>query len=81
MRNVYVLALAQALSAAGMMTVFLLGGIIGSELAPLPQLATPPVSLTVVGLAATAIPAALLMERIGRRSWSRSRRRWCPMRS
>lgn len=68
MRNVYVLAIAQALSAAGMMTVFLLGGILGSELAPLPQLATLPVSLTVVGLAATAIPAALLMERIGRRA-------------
>jgi MFS family permease len=68
MRNVYVLALAQALSAAGMMTVFLLGGILGSQFAPLPQLATLPVSLTVVGLAATAIPAALLMERIGRRN-------------
>ncbi len=68
MRNVYVLSLAQALSAAGMMTIFLLGGIIGSELAPLPQLATLPVSLTVVGLAVTAIPAALIMERIGRRN-------------
>ena len=68
MRNVYVLAIAQALSAAGMMTVFLLGGILGSQFAPLPQLATLPVSLTVVGLAATAIPAALLMERIGRRT-------------
>ena len=68
MRNVYVLSLAQALSAAGMMTIFLLGGIIGSELAPLPQLATLPVSLTVVGLAITAIPAALIMERIGRRN-------------
>jgi MFS family permease len=67
-RNVYVLALAQALSAAGMMTVFLLGGIIGSGLAPVPHLATLPVSLTVVGLAATTIPAALLMERIGRRN-------------
>lgn len=68
MRNVYVLAIAQALSAAGMMTVFLLGGILGSQFAPMPQLATLPVSLTVVGLAATAIPAALLMERIGRRN-------------
>jgi MFS family permease len=68
MRNVYVLSLAQALSAAGMMTIFLLGGIIGSELAPLPQIATLPVSLTVVGLAATAIPAALIMERVGRRN-------------
>ena len=68
MRNVYVLAVAQAFSAAGMMTVFLLGAIVGSELAPMPELATLPVSLTVVGLAATAIPAALLMERIGRRT-------------
>jgi MFS family permease len=67
-RNVYVLATAQAFSAAGMMTVFLLGAIVGSELAPMPELATLPVSLTVVGLAATAIPAALLMERIGRRT-------------
>jgi MFS family permease len=67
-RNVYVLAIAQALSAAGMMTVFLLGGILGSGLAPRPELATLPVSLTVVGLAATVIPAALLMERIGRRN-------------
>ncbi|HSJ95683.1 MAG TPA: MFS transporter [Myxococcota bacterium] len=68
MRNVYVLAVAQAFSAAGMMTVFLLGAIVGSQLAPIPELATLPVSLTVVGLAATAIPAALLMERIGRRT-------------
>jgi MFS family permease len=67
-RNVYVLATAQAFSAAGMMTVFLLGAIVGSELAPMPELATLPVSLTVVGLAATAFPAALLMERIGRRT-------------
>jgi MFS family permease len=67
-RNVYVLALAQALSAAGMMTVFLLGSIVGSQLAPRPELATLPVSLTVVGLAATAIPAALLMQRVGRRA-------------
>jgi MFS family permease len=67
-RNVYVLAVAQAFSAAGMMTVFLLGAIVGSELAPIPELATLPVSLTVVGLAATAIPAALLMERTGRRT-------------
>ena len=64
-----------------MMTVFLLGGILGSQFAPMPQLATLPVSPTVVGLAATAIPAALLMERIGRRNaigWRRSTwRPWC----
>jgi MFS family permease len=67
MRNVYVLAVAQALSAAGMMTVFLLGGILGAAFAPLPSFATLPVALTVVGLAASTVPAALLMERHGRR--------------
>lgn len=68
MRNVYVLAAAQALSASGMMTMTLLGGILGSELAPSPQLATLPVSLTILGLAAATIPAALVMQHVGRRA-------------
>jgi MFS family permease len=68
MRNVLVLTFAQALSAAGMMTMTLLGGILGSELAPAPVLATLPISLVIFGLATTTIPAALLMERIGRRN-------------
>lgn len=45
MRNVVVLSVAQALSASGMMTMTLLGGILGSQLAPSPQLATLPVSI------------------------------------
>jgi MFS family permease len=67
-RNVYVLAVAQALLGAGTMVVFLLGGIIGSLLAPAPDLATLPVSLAVIGLALATIPAALAMDRFGRRS-------------
>jgi len=66
-RNVLVLTVAQALSASGMMTMTLLGGILGSIYAPLPQLATLPVSLTVVGLALTTVPAALLAQRVDRR--------------
>jgi MFS family permease len=66
-RDVYVLTAAQALSASGMMTMTLLGGILGSELAPSPELATLPVSCTILGLALTTMPAALLMQRIGRR--------------
>jgi MFS family permease len=66
-RNVYVLAVAQALLGAGTMVVFLLGGIIGSLLSPRPELATLPVSLAVVGLALATIPAALAMDRFGRR--------------
>ncbi len=52
---------------AGASVVVLLGGIIGSELAPSPALATLPISLMIVGAALFAIPAAMLMEKIGRR--------------
>jgi MFS family permease len=67
MRTVWLLAAAQAFSAAGMVTMFLLGGILGSELAPSPQLATLPLSLLIVGLALATVPAALAMQRYGRR--------------
>jgi MFS family permease len=67
MRTVRILATAQGLSAAGMMTMFLLGGIIGSELAPVPTLATLPLSLMIVGVAIATVPAALTMQRFGRR--------------
>ena len=67
MRTVRILALAPGLSAAGMMTMFLLGGISGSELAPAPQLATLPLSLVIVGVALATVPAALAMQRFGRR--------------
>lgn len=67
MRNVTVLAIAQALSASGMVTMTLLGGILGSELAPSPGLATLPISMAILGLAGSTLPAALLMQRVGRR--------------
>jgi predicted MFS family arabinose efflux permease len=67
-RNVAVLTTAQALSASGMMTMTLLGGIIGAGLAPMAELATLPVSLTVLGLALTTVPASLLVQRVGRRN-------------
>ncbi len=67
MRTVWLLAVAQALSAAGMMTMFVLGVIVGSTLAPSPQLATLPLSLVIVGLALATVPAALAMQRFGRR--------------
>lgn len=43
------------------------GGIIGTRIAPHPALATLPLSLSIIGVAATSLPAALLMQRIGRR--------------
>ena len=68
MRDVWILALAQALSACGTILLATFGGIIGTELAPSPALATLPLSLMVLGVALSSIPAALLMQRIGRKA-------------
>ncbi len=59
--------LSQALAMCGPTTIALLGGIIGTRLAPSPTLSTLPVSLMVVGVALSTIPAAMLMRRVGRR--------------
>lgn len=66
-RRVYLLALAQLLSASGTVVLVVFGGILGARLAPDPSLATLPVSMSIMGLALTTLPAALLMQRIGRR--------------
>lgn len=67
MRNLTVLTICQALGSFGSVTVVLLTGIIGAELAPTPVLATLPASLSVIGLAATSFPAALFMRAVGRK--------------
>ena len=46
----------------------LLSGIIGAKIAPDPQFATLPMSAMVIGGAVAAIPAALLMQRVGRKA-------------
>ncbi len=53
---------------AGSFLFVLLGGIIGSELAPAPGLATLPMSVLIIGLAASVLPAGALIRRIGRRA-------------
>jgi MFS family permease len=68
MRNVWILTLAQALSACGTIMLVTFGGIIGTHLAPTAAIATLPLSLSILGLALTSIPAALLMQRIGRKA-------------
>ncbi|MCW5873494.1 MAG: MFS transporter [Anaerolineales bacterium] len=67
-RNVFLLALLQAIGMSGGSIVVLLTGIIGEGIAPTPQLATLPNSLGVVSTALFSIPAALLMRRIGRKA-------------
>jgi MFS family permease len=67
MRNVWILTLAQGFAACGTITLVTFGGIVGTQLAPVPMLATLPLSMSVLGLAAMSLPAALLMQRIGRK--------------
>jgi MFS family permease len=68
MQQVWMLSATQALCMSGSFLFFLLGGIIGSELAPAPGLATLPVSIVIVGLAASVLPAGALIRRLGRRT-------------
>ena len=67
MQPVWMLAATQALCMSGNFLFFLLGGIIGSGLAPAPALATLPVSVLIVGLAGSVLPAGRLIRRFGRR--------------
>ena len=67
-RNAIVLACAQALGGANPAIVISLGGIVGYQLAENKALATLPVSLLNLGIAAGVIPAAMLMRRAGRRA-------------
>ncbi len=66
-RNLLVLFLAQLAFGTGSVVLVTLGGIVGAELASSRALATLPVSLFVIGTAFATVPAALLMQRIGRK--------------
>ncbi len=65
-RNLAILVTCQLISATGSIVMVTLGGIIGSTLSDNKALATLPLSMTVVAVAATTIPATMLMRRIGR---------------
>jgi predicted MFS family arabinose efflux permease len=67
-RNVAILSAAQALAASAGPFVTLAGGIIGQSLAPSRLLATLPITALIMGLACAAVPAALLIRRVGRRN-------------
>ena len=67
MRQVWILTLAQGLAACGTIILVSFAGIIGTHIAPSPALATLPLSLSVLGVASMSLPAALLMQRIGRK--------------
>ena len=67
-RNLKILIAAQALGMSAAPFLTFLGGIIGSRIAPDMRLATLPVALTIIGMAVTSVPAAMIMRRIGRRA-------------
>ena len=66
-RNLSILVTCQLISATGSIVMVTLGGIIGSTLATNKAFATLPLSMMVVAIAATTVPATMLMRKIGRR--------------
>ena len=59
--------IAYSLMMAGTSMMVLLAGIIGTEFAPSTDLATLPIALVVVGVAASTLPTGKLLQRFGRR--------------
>lgn len=66
--NVWRLAAAQALTGANAAVIFATGAIIGAQLAPSVALATVPISMYVLGLAAGTLPTGAIARRYGRRA-------------
>ncbi|HWK71093.1 MFS transporter [Pollutimonas sp. M17] len=65
--NIARLTIAQALAGANSVVVYATGAIIGHTLAPDKTLATLPISIFVVGMAACILPAGTIARRYGRR--------------
>ena len=68
LRNLILLVFTQLISATGSIVFIMLGGIIGASLTDNQAWATLPVSMVVLASAATAVPAAMLMKKIDRKS-------------
>lgn len=66
--NIWRLSVAQALAGANSVVVYATGAIVGDMLAPTPVLATLPISIFVVGMAACILPVGAITRRYGRRA-------------
>jgi len=66
--SVWRLMFAYALMMGGTALTVLIAGIIGTEFAPSPGLATLPIALAVIGVAASTLPTGRLQHRFGRRA-------------
>jgi len=67
-RTLIVLTVAQCFGHTAAPILVLLGGIVGARIAPSPELATLPIAVQILGIASAAIPASLLMSRVGRKA-------------
>lgn len=69
-RNVWILALCQALGMSAGSMMILVGGLLGARIAPSPKLATLPQAMLIIGTATSTIWVALLLRRFGRKRGS-----------
>ena len=67
-RNIWLLATSYGFAFTATSTTAFLGGIIGTALSPSINMATLPIAMTIIGTAIGSIPAAMIMNRIGRRA-------------
>lgn len=67
-RQVFLLAVAQALFQTTSVLVMTVGGLAGSQIASRPELATAPIASMFLGTAITMFPASAWMARVGRRA-------------
>ncbi len=67
-RNALLLAAATALAGANASVIFATGAITGATLAPEPGLATLPITVFVLGMAAGTLPVGMIARRYGRRA-------------
>ena len=66
--NVLRLAVAQALAGANATVIYATGAVLGDAMAPIPALATLPITVFVIGMATATLPAGALARRHGRRA-------------
>ena len=66
--SVWRLMVAYALMMSGTALTVLIAGIIGTDFAPTPKLATLPFALAIIGVAASTLPTGFLQRRFGRRA-------------
>lgn len=66
-KNIYIMSIVMSMNFTTTSMMVLVTGLLGAAIAPDPALATLPISVMVVGTAVTTIPAAMLMQKVGRK--------------